>query len=72
MIDRLSIRGIDVLEWACVVESSCAGWLAWIRPQCGPVVYVTLAPNTAAASGPAGEKTGVDARRNWAKRSSSC
>ena len=60
MIDRLSIRGIDVLEWPCVVESEPRG-LARLDPDHKrPVVYVTLAPNTGVTSGPAGEKTGVE------------
>ncbi len=60
VFERLSMRSIDVVEWACAVESEARG-LARLNPDGSrPVVYVTLAPNTAAGSGPGGEATGVE------------
>jgi len=60
VFERLSLRSIDVAEWACAVEAEPRG-LARLNPDGKrPVVYVTLAPNTAAPSGPGGENSGVE------------
>ena len=59
-VNRLSRRGIDVVEWAIMVEAEPSG-LARVDPKNErPRVYVTLAPDSGAAAGAAGEATGAE------------
>ncbi len=56
---RLLSRGIDVVEWASVLDPDPAG-LARLNPDNSrPVVYVCVAPNTAAGEDPRTKFTGV-------------
>lgn len=60
VMDRLALRGIEVIEWACAVDAEPPD-LARLNPDGKrPVVYVSLAPNSAAGTGARGEKSGVD------------
>lgn len=59
LLRRLASRGIDVVEWACVLDPEPAG-LARLNPDNSrPVVYVCVAPNTAAGEDPRTKLTGV-------------
>lgn len=60
VMERLALRGIDVLEWACVIDAEPPD-LHRLDPEGKrPVVYASLAPNSAAGTGAQGEKSGVD------------
>ncbi len=56
---RLRSRGIDVVEWACLVEPEPPG-LASLNPKGDrPVVYATLSPDSSTSSRVDGEPTGA-------------
>lgn len=56
---RLRSRGIDVIEWACLVDTEPPG-LASLNPKGErPVVYSTLSPDSSTSSRVEGEQTGA-------------
>lgn len=59
MRQRLSMRGIDVVEWA-IVASPSPDFSAVDPQRLRPVVYVTLAPDSAAARPVQGGLSGAD------------
>lgn len=63
VIERLALRGIDVCEWACAVDELPKKLVALNPDGSRPVVYVALAPNSAAGTSAAGEKSGVERAR---------
>lgn len=59
LLERLALRGIDTIEWA-VLQTPDPPRLAALNPdRARPVVYVSLAPDSTAGAGPAGEATGA-------------
>lgn len=59
-IERLSLRGIDVIEWAAAVESEPAALNLVDPDHKRPVVYIAISPNTAAGSANESQKPGVE------------
>lgn len=58
LTQRLGMRGIDLVEWAVALEDQPPG-LARLNPDGKrPVVYVSVAPDSAAGAGSTGQLTG--------------
>ena len=50
LTERLGLRGIDVLEWACVLEPDPPSWTDLDPGAVRPVVFLTLSPDSSSAS----------------------
>ncbi|MBM4108160.1 MAG: hypothetical protein FJ255_05035 [Phycisphaerae bacterium] len=58
--DRLRLRGMDLAEWRVLQSPDAAPALSDLNPGGRrPVVYVSIAPDSAAGTGPGGEPTGA-------------
>lgn len=58
-IERLRLRGVDVVEWACVAQAEPPSLLRLDPDMKRPVVYASLAADSAAPGGARGEATGA-------------
>ncbi len=57
--ERLGLRGVDVVEWACVANPEPPSLAKLDEGKRRPVVYVAWPPDSSAAAGAQGAMTGV-------------
>ncbi|MCC6678343.1 MAG: hypothetical protein IT436_14485 [Phycisphaerales bacterium] len=60
LLERLRLRGIDVLEWPVAVQAEPPSLAAVDPERERPVVYASIAPNTSAAASGPGDASGAD------------
>lgn len=60
LLERLRMRGIDVLEWPVAIREEPPALTSIDPERTRPVAYVSIAPNTSAAAAGPGEASGAD------------